>query len=345
MNLLITGGCGFIGSNFVRWIHTAYPAATIYNLDLLTYAGNPANLRGLEGDPRYVFIKGDVADRALLGKIFEENSFDAIFHFAAESHVDRSIVDSQDFVRTNIQGTHALLDAMRVHRTPRMIHISTDEVYGDRRGQHGADEGTVLNPSSPYSASKAGADFLCQAYIRTYKLPVIIIRGCNNFGPYQYPEKLVSLAITNLIENTLVPVHGSGDHTRMWIFVEDFCHAIDTIWQRGRPGEIFNVGGGEYSNLDVLRAIHASMGITDGLRVRYVMDREGQDTRYAIQWEKIRRELGWDHTHDFSIGIKKTVEWYEAHPAWWQSIKQTVAFKKHYERQARDTGPGLTISL
>lgn len=333
MKVLITGGCGFIGSNFIHHLHANYSDAVVYNIDILNYAGNPANLVDIKD--RHFFIEGDIADRPLINSLFKQHAFDVVFNFAAESHVDRSIIDSQNFIRSNIQGTHALLDAIRTYHTPLMVHISTDEVYGDRKERGPAHEETLLVPSNPYSASKAGADFLAQAYIRTYNLPVIIIRGCNNFGPYQYPEKLMPLTITNILERQHIPLHGNGNQIRTWIYVKDFCRAIDAIWQKGKPGEIFNVGGQEKTNKDIVQTIHKEMNARDMSRIIPVTDRPGQDTHYALNWDKLKKSLGWEHAYRFDDALMETVGWYTKNTEWWKEIKQTVGFKEHWERQSR----------
>lgn len=342
MRILVTGGCGFIGSNFVRFLYNKYPTARIWNLDVLTYAGNPDNLADIETaelkkpitDRRYIFIKGDIANRELVNRLFEKHNFEVVFNFAAESHVDRSIINSVHFIRTNIQGTHALLDAARMEKTPLFIHISTDEVYGDR--EHGsADESTLLKPSNPYSASKAGADFLAQSYIRTYNLPAIIVRGSNNFGPYQYPEKLMPLTITNLMEEKKVPVHGNGKHIRSWIYAADFCNAIDALWQKGSPREIYNVGGIEKSNLEVVHALASILGKEGREWIEHVNDRPGQDVRYSLAYDKIKQHTGWQPEYTFETALQHTADWYLKNASWWQKIRATKAFTEHLELQSK----------
>lgn len=342
MRILITGGSGFIGSNFIRHLYNAYPTARIWNLDLLTYAGNPDNLADIETmeskipapDRRYTFIQGDIADRELVRRLFEENEFDTVFNFAAESHVDRSIINSVNFIRTNIQGTHTLLDAARMFKTPHFIHISTDEVYGDRL-EGSADETTLLKPSNPYSASKAGADFLAQAYIRTYKLPITIVRASNNFGPYQYPEKLIPLTITNLLEGKKVPIHGSGLHIRSWIYVKDFCEALDTIWQKANSREIYNVGGIEKKNLDIVAHIASRLQKNAGAWVEYVNDRPGQDVRYSITHAKLQSHIGWEPKYEFQTAFAETVNWYLENQKWWKKIRDTKEFTDHLDLQSK----------
>ena len=342
MRVLVTGGCGFIASNFIRYAYEKYPTLKIWNLDLLTYAGNPDNLTDIETaeqkkpakERRYFFIHGDIADRPLVEKIFEEYNFETVFNFAAESHVDRSIINSVNFIKTNIQGTHALLDAARSFKTPLLIQISTDEVYGDRKSGSSI-ETTALKPSNPYSASKAGADFLTHAYIRTYNFPAIIVRGSNNFGPYQYPEKLMPLTITNFLENKKVPIHGSGLHIRSWIYVKDFCSALDALWQRGSHREIYNVAGTEKTNLDIVKhiAVHMDKNMLES--VTHIVDRPGQDVRYSVNDEKLRNHTGWQPDHHFELALEKTLEWYLAHQDWWKKIRATSAFTNHLDMQSK----------
>lgn len=342
MRILVTGGYGFLASNFIRHLYTHYPTARIWNFDLVTYAGNPDNLLDIEtaenkkpdAERRYLFIKGDIADRKFVNQIFENNTFDYVFNFAAESHVDRSIINSENFIRTNIQGTHALLDAVRSFKTPLFIHISTDEVYGDLL-EGSADEQAHLRPSSPYSASKAGADFLTQAYMRTYKLPATIIRSVNNFGPYQYPEKLMPLTITNLLEGNKVPIHGTGLHIRNWIHVNDFCRALDAIWRVGHTGEIYNIGGIETSNLDVVGRIARTMNKDPQRIIEHVNDRPGQDVRYSVTDEKLKKHTGWKPQYDFNQAIAHTVQWYLDNELWWKKIRTTKEFNEHLDLQSK----------
>lgn len=341
--ILITGGAGFIGSNFIRYLYGRYPRYRLVNLDLLTYAGNLNNLKDIvfseNGDRpqhlrRYHFVKGDVCDEAEIQKIFSRNNFDAVVHFAAESHVDRSIFNVLHFVRTNIEGTRVLIEAARRHKVPRFIHISTDEVYGTITDGF-ADEDTPLRPSNPYSASKAGADLLLQTYIRTHNFPAVIVRGSNNYGPYQYPEKLIPISITNLLEGRKIPVHGNGLHRRSWLHVEDFCRAIDIILHQAPAGSIYNVAGEEKTNLEVLRELgkHLKQNIEE--RKVHIDDRPGADFRYATDSAKLERELGWRRTRRFEESIGEVVNWYLTNQDWWRKIRQRKGFQEHYERQSK----------
>jgi len=328
-NILITGGCGFIGSNFVRYMAKAHDGIEIFNLDLLTYAGNPDNLKGLDSDRRYHFIKGDICDRGLLDKLFADYAFDAIVHFAAESHVDRSITGPEIFVKTNVLGTQMLLEAARKYwnnrfKGKKFVHISTDEVYGSLGPTGYFTETTAYAPNSPYSASKAGSDFMARAYFHTYGLPVIITNCSNNYGPYQYPEKLIPLMITNAMDNIPLPVYGDGMNVRDWLFVEDHCRAIDMVLQKGEAGETYAIGGrNEWHNIDIVKLVLKIMGKPESL-IRFVTDRPGHDRRYAIDPSKIRSRLGWRPVVPFEDGIRKTVEWYVANEWWWRPLKERL---------------------
>ncbi len=330
MNLLITGGCGFIGSNFIRHILHTYPDYRIINLDKLTYAGNPANLKDVETYPRYGFVRGDVCDEELVDSVLSRRP-DAIIHFAAESHVDRSIQGAHDFVRTNIFGTHVLLEAARTHKIERFIHISTDEVYGSRKdGRFSEDD--HLKPSSPYSASKAGSDLLVQAFVKTFAFPAIITRSSNNFGPHQYPEKFISLAITNLMEDKKIPLYGDGRNIRDWIYVRDNCEAIDVVLHKGREGETYNIGGGnEYANIEVLRMILDEFGKGEEY-IEFVKDRPGHDARYALDTTKIREHLGWEPRRSFREALRDKIAWYQNNEEWWRPIKRGE-FARYYKKQ------------
>lgn len=317
MRLLVTGGSGFIGTNFVRDQLARHPERSVVNLDALTYAGNPANLADLASDPRYVFVRGDIRDAALVSDLMGE--VDAVVHFAAESHVDRSITDPGAFVSTNVQGTFTLLEAARRAGVDRFLHVSTDEVYGSI--VEGAfREMDPLRPSSPYSASKAGSDLLALAYHTTHGLPVVVTRCSNNYGPYQFPEKLIPLFVTNLLEGRKVPVYGSGTNVREWIYVLDHCRAIEFVLDRGNPGEVYNIGSGvEKTNLEITDALLRLLG-RDESAVEHVDDRKGHDFRYAIDCSKLRA-LGWTPAFGFEEALAETVDWYRANEAWWRPLK------------------------
>jgi len=320
MKLLVTGGAGFIGSNFIRHIMDTRHDCEIVNLDNLTYAGNLANLKDFDSNPRYTFIKGDICNHDLVGSLFKKNRFDAVIHFAAESHVDRSIVDTSIFIRTNIVGTNVLLDCARKYAVPRFMHISTDEVYGSTlKGSF--KETDCLLPSSPYSASKAGSDLLAKSYFTTYNLPVIITRCTNNYGPYQYPEKLIPLFITNIIEGRKVPIYGTGNNIRDWIHVADHCRAISCILEKGTDGEIYNIGAGnERTNLEITRKILDLMKYDESV-IEHVSDRPGHDFRYSLDCSKLN-SLGWKPVHSFETGLMDTVEWYIRNKWWWKPLKK-----------------------
>jgi dTDP-glucose 4,6-dehydratase len=320
--VLITGGCGFIGANFVHYLLQTDPAVEITNLDALTYAGNPDNLSGVDGNKRYHFVQGDIADRPLVMKLVADAGFDAIVNFAAESHVDRSITDATPYLRTNILGTQCLLDAARAAKVPRYVQVSTDEVYGTLEPDAPAfSESTPLAPNSPYAASKAGADLLVRAAHHTFGLDTVITRCSNNYGPYQFPEKLIPLFITNAMAETAVPVYGDGKQVRDWIYVQDHCCGIDTALRHGRAGEVYNFGGqSERYNIDVTRAILLLCGKPESL-IRYVTDRPGHDRRYAINSTKAETELGWRPTVAFEEGLAATVRWYQAHTMWIERVR------------------------
>lgn len=333
MKILITGGCGFIGSNFIRYLLTNYSELSVINVDKLTYAGNPENLSDLSGSSRYHFVRGDIADGAMMEELIQ-SEVEAVVNFAAESHVDRSIEDPTAFLRTNVFGTFVLLEAIRKvypRRKIRFLQISTDEVYGSL-GQSGAfTEETPLSPSSPYSASKAAADLMIRAYYRTYGLPVVITRCSNNYGPYQFPEKLIPLFISNAFEDQELPLYGDGLNIRDWIYVEDHCKALDQVLWKGREGEVYNIGGrSERTNLSVAQTILDCMGKPHAL-IRFVTDRPGHDRRYAIDFSKIERELGWKPGFSFEEGIRRTIEWYRVHRDWWKKIK-TGEYQDYYRR-------------
>jgi dTDP-glucose 4,6-dehydratase len=329
--VLVTGGCGFIGSNFIRHLLETDPDLAVVNFDKLTYAGNLANLADLAASPRYQFIHGDITDRAAVRKAVGAG-VQAIVNFAAESHVDRSIHDSGVFVRTNVLGTQVLLDAAREFAVPRFLQVSTDEVYGSLGATGFFTEETPLAPSSPYSASKAAADMLVHSYVHTFHFPALITRCSNNYGPYQFPEKLLPLFITNLLRDEPVPVYGDGQNVRDWIHVRDHCAAIDRVLRHGRIGEVYNVGGRcEKTNLDLTHTLLDVMGKPRSL-IRYVKDRPGHDRRYAIDCAKIERELGWQPAVPFEQGLRDTVQWYIDNSEWVAQIR-TGEYLRYCEKQ------------
>jgi dTDP-glucose 4,6-dehydratase len=327
--ILITGGCGFIGSNFIHYILKAKSAVRVVNLDKLTYAGNPDNLCGIKKDKRYIFVKGDITDSACVNKLFKRYDLDTVVHFAAESHVDRSVIGPEIFTITNVLGTQVLLDAARNrwkgrYAGKRFVHVSTDEVYGSLGPRGYFREMTPLAPNSPYSASKAGSDLLVRAYCKTYGFPGIITRCSNNYGPYQYPEKLIPLMIANALDNSPLPVYGDGRNIRDWIYVEDHCRAIDIVLKRGKAGEVYNIGGSnEWHNIDIVKKVLSILGRPRSL-ISFVTDRPGHDRRYAIDASKINGELGWKPDVTFEKGLGKTVRWYLEHEDWWRKLQ-----KKH----------------
>ena len=321
MTLIVTGGAGFIGSNFIFYILGRYLETRVVCLDKLTYAGNLATLAPIMERPNFRFVQADICDRLAVDKLFEEEHPDAVVNFAAESHVDRSIDGPEVFLQTNVLGMAVLMDACRAHGLVRFHQVSTDEVYGDLpldRPDLLFTEETPLHASSPYSASKASADLLALAYHRTYGLPVTITRCSNNYGPYQFLEKLIPLMISNALQDKPLPVYGQGLNVRDWLYVEDHCKAIDLILRQGRPGEVYNVGGhNEMRNIDIVKLICRELGKPEGL-ISYVEDRKGHDLRYAIDPSKIQRELGWEPETNFSDGIRKTIRWYLEHRDWWE---------------------------
>lgn len=322
MKLLVTGGAGFIGSNFVRHILNKYDYEVV-NLDCLTYCGNLNNLRDVEQNPKYKFVLGNIADVQLVNKLFEIEKFDMVVNFAAESHVDRSINDSQIFIKTNVLGTHTLLEAAKNNNVQRFLQIGTDEVYGFLNDNDPKfTEETPLTPSSPYSASKTSSDLLALAFHHTYGLNVVVTRCSNNYGQYQYPEKLISLLTTNAIEGKKLPVYGKGLNVRDWIHVEDHCKGVDLVLHKGRVGEVYNLGGdSEKRNIEIVDLIVKYTGIPKS-QIEYVPDRLGHDWRYAIDFTKINKELGWKPEVDFEQGIKDTIEWYKNNDWWWKPLKK-----------------------
>jgi dTDP-glucose 4,6-dehydratase len=333
-SVIVSGGCGFIGSNFIRYLLERDPGVAIVNLDLLTYAGNPANLADLAGNPRYRFVQGDIADSEAVRRLVGEG-IEAIFNFAAESHVDRSIQDATPFARTNILGTLVLLNAAREAGVARFLQISTDEVYGSLGPTGLFTEETALAPSSPYAASKAGADLLVQSYVHTFGVPAIITRCSNNYGPYQFPEKLIPLFISNLLRDEPVPMYGDGLNVRDWIHVRDHCAAIERVWREGRPGAVYNVGGrSERTNLELTHALCEILGKPRSL-IRFVKDRPGHDRRYAIDCGKLERELGWRPAIRFEDGLRDTVRWYREHSDWVDNVR-SGEYMQYYRRQYKE---------
>ncbi len=333
MKLLVTGGAGFIGSNFIHYWFKNHPKDQIVNLDKLTYAGNLENLVSLKDNPNYSFIKGDICDGDVAEKAMA--GVDTVVHFAADSHVDRSILDPDPFIKTNIEGTYILLKAALKQKIKRFHHVSTDEVFGalPLESKEKFTENTIYNPRSPYSASKAGSDHLVRAFYFTYNLPITISNCSNNFGPYQFPEKFIPLAITNLLEDQKVPIYGDGLHVRDWLYVDDHCRAIDLILQKGKVGQTYLVGGlaEDISNLEVVKQILKIMGKSEDM-IETVKDRPGHDRKYSVDWSKIKRELGWEPAHDFNTSLQETIKWYEQNQDWWKHVK-SGEYQKYYDQQ------------
>ncbi len=351
-NVLITGGCGFIGANFIHLIRSRHPDCRLVNLDKLTYAGSLKNLSGLEDDPRYRFVQGDICDGELVNCLFSEEKIDTVVHFAAESHVDRSIDGPAEFIRTNIMGTFTLLEAARKMWIPdpspvtrhasRFLHVSTDEVYGSLGETGYFKETTPYDPRSPYSASKASSDHLASAYHHTYGLPVVITNCSNNYGPFQFPEKLIPLMIDNALHGKDLPVYGDGKNVRDWLYVEDHCSAILEVLQKGKPGETYNIGGNnEKQNLEIVMTIcdlldEMAPPLPDGRKrtslIRFVTDRPGHDRRYAIDAVKIREEIGWEPSVTFEEGIRKTVRWYLENREWVEAVLDG-SYREYYSKK------------
>ncbi len=333
MKLLITGGAGFIGSNFILYWTKNHPKDFIINFDKLTYAGNLENLKSLEENPNYTFIKGDICNEQAVDKVMR--GIDTVVHFAAESHVDRSIIKPSDFVVTNVLGTQVLLAAALRNNVGRFHHVSTDEVFGSLNFNDKSkfNERTQYNPRSPYSASKAGSDHLVNAYFHTYGLPITITNCSNNFGPYMFPEKFIPLAITNILEGKKVPVYGDGLYVRDWLYVMDHCRAIDLVLQKGRIGETYLVGGmtNAVSNIEVIKKILKIMGKNEDF-IEHVKDRPGHDRRYAVDWSKIKNELGWEPEYSFDEWLEKTVQWYKENEKWWRDVK-SGEYQTYYKEQ------------
>jgi len=334
MRILVTGGAGFIGSCFVRMLAESHPEDSIVNLDKLTYAGNLENLASLPAAAKHEFVKGDIADAALVKGLLAR--CDAVVNFAAESHVDRSILDSTECFETNVRGTLVLLEAARQAKVARFLHVSTDEVYGDMAPDKWAVETSPLHPSSPYAASKASAEMLVMAYQHTYGVPAVITRASNNYGPYQFPEKFMPLMIANALDRKPLPVYGDGRQERDWIHVEDHCRAIDLVLRGGRTGEVYNIGYGEpRANLDVLHTLLELLDRPASL-IQYVTDRPGHDRRYALRSDKITRELGWRPEHSFEDGLRSTAAWYQSHGEWIARVRggeYREYYERHYQRR------------
>ena len=329
--VLVTGGAGFIGSNFIHHLLKVRPECRVVNYDALTYAGNLENLAGLEGDSRYAFVKGDICEGDKVLQTLREHRVEAVIHFAAESHVDRSILSGAEFVRTNVMGTQSLLEAAMKAEVERFVMVSTDEVYGSLGETGFFTEETPLAPNSPYSASKAGADLLCRAYYHTFGFPVVTTRCSNNYGPLQFPEKLIPLMIIKAMAGEALPVYGDGMNVRDWIHVEDHCAAVLAAAEKGTPGEVYNVGASnEWPNIEIVKTILKLLGKGEDL-IRYVKDRPGHDRRYAIDSSKAQRELGWAPSVDFGEGLRQTVEWYLKNEPWWRAV-MSGEYLKYYEK-------------
>jgi dTDP-glucose 4,6-dehydratase len=332
MNVLVTGGCGFIGSNLVRWLRKHRPAWKVVNLDKLTYAGNLENLKDLEGDPRHVFVRGDIGNRELVDHVIRAEKIDAIMHLAAESHVDRSILGPEAFIVANVLGTNVLLEAARHAKLSRFLMVSTDEVYGSLGPTGLFTETTPLDPSSPYSSSKASADLISLAYARTFGLDVVVTRCSNNYGPFQFPEKLIPLMVANALADKPLPVYGDGTNVRDWLHVEDHCAALTLALEKGKKGEVYNIGGNsERQNIQIVKAILGALGKPESL-IKYVTDRPGHDKRYAIDASKSKRELGWSPAHVFEQALADTVKWYVDNRPWWERV-MSGAYKNYFDSQ------------
>jgi dTDP-glucose 4,6-dehydratase len=331
-NILVTGGAGFIGSNFVRYMLENFNYK-IFNFDKLTYAGNLENLTDIENNPNYKFIKGDICDKDFVEATIKDNNIDTIINFAAESHVDRSILGSREFVVTNVLGTQVLLDAAKNLKLEKYLQVSTDEVYGslpEDKKEIKFTESTPLTTNSPYSASKASADLLCNAYYHTHKLPILITRCSNNYGPYQFPEKLIPLMIAKALDGEKLPVYGDGKNIRDWLYVEDHCSGIATVLEKGKIGEVYNIGGNnEWYNIDIVKLILEKLGKGEE-QITYVKDRPGHDRRYAIDSSKIMSELGWSPKYQFPEGIEKTIKWYIDNEQWWRKV-MSGEYLKYFE--------------
>jgi dTDP-glucose 4,6-dehydratase len=332
MNVLVTGGCGFIGSNLVKWLRQHRPAWKVVNLDKLTYAGNLENLKELEGDPQHVFVRGDIGNRELVDHLLRSHHIEAIMHLAAESHVDRSILGPEAFITANVLGTNVLLEAARHAKLSRFLMVSTDEVYGSLGPTGLFTETTPLDPSSPYSASKASADLIALAYEHTFKLDVVVTRCSNNYGPFQFPEKLIPLMVVNALHDKRLPVYGQGTNVRDWLHVDDHCSALVTALEKGKRGNVYNIGGNsERQNIQIVKLILGLLGKPESL-IQYVTDRPGHDLRYAIDATKMRTELGWAPAHTFEKGLQDTVKWFVDHRPWWERV-MSGAYKTYFDSQ------------
>jgi len=342
MTMLVTGGAGFIGSHFARMM--VRKGERVVVLDKLTYAGNPENIRDIADDPelssRFKFVKGDICDEALVNELFDKESISTVVNFAAESHVDRSILGASSFIDTDMKGVYVLLEASRKVGVERFVQISTDEVYGSiHTGSFR--ETDPLNPRNPYAASKAGGDRLAYSFFVTYGVPVIITRASNNYGPYQYPEKLIPLFVTNAIEGKKLPLYGDGRQVRDWLYVEDHCRAIELLLEKGTPGEVYNIGAGnEHENIETVRIILDELGKPESI-IEHVKDREGHDRRYSLDWTKLR-SLGWEPQVGYEEGIRATVRWYVEHEDWWRPLKDGE-FLEYYRRQYAHRSPSLDV--
>ncbi|MEN6627065.1 MAG: dTDP-glucose 4,6-dehydratase [Candidatus Sumerlaeia bacterium] len=330
-SIMVTGGAGFIGTNFVRLILAERPGVRLVNYDLLTYAGNLENVAELDGTAGYAFIRGDICDGEKVGRVLREHAVDTIIHFAAESHVDRSIISAAEFVRTNVMGVQTLLAAAMEAGVARFVQVSTDEVYGSLGAEGKFSETTPLAANSPYSASKAAGDLLCRAWFHTHGYPVVTTRCSNNYGPWQFPEKLIPLMIIKALGDQELPVYGDGRNVRDWIHVMDHCRAVLAVAENGRPGEVYNIGSdNEWANIDIVKTLLKLLGKPESL-IRYVKDRPGHDRRYAIDAAKVHAELGWRPRIDFESGLAKTIEWYKANEPWWRRV-MSGEYMKYYEK-------------
>ncbi len=332
MNVLVTGGCGFIGSNLVKYLRRERPTWNLVNLDKLTYAGNLENLKELEGDPRHTFVKGDVGNKELVEHLLRTHRIDAVMHLAAESHVDRSILGPEAFTVTNVLGTQTMLEAARTVGIQRFLMVSTDEVYGSLGPTGAFTETTPLDPSSVYSSSKAAADLLTLAYEHTFKMDVVVTRCSNNYGRYQFPEKLIPLMVVNALHDRPLPVYGTGTNVRDWLHVEDHCQALTIALEKGKKGEVYNIGGGaERQNIEIVKLVLSLLGKPESL-IKYVTDRPGHDHRYAIDPTKIKRELGWTPKHTFETALADTVKWYVDNRTWWERVT-SGAYRTYFDSQ------------